>query len=114
MEKTGQSGGEPVLLSSPDDSVFSPPLYDIPRSLVEGGLSGQTSSGQIGSGQIDSGQIGSGQEQREASPEMTYDVPKSLLEPPSPLVEFNQVGVVTCLGGVVYMYHQVQTYTKFG
>lgn len=33
---------------------------------------------------------------------MTYDVPRPLLEPPSPLVEFNQVGVVLCYVGVAY------------
>ena len=121
--KTGQSSGEPVLLSSPDDSVFSPPLYDTPRSLLEGhsgqnssgqgesrhttsghgesghATSGQDDLGQYSSGHGELGQSGSGQgggEEREASPDMTYDVPRSLLEPPSPLVEFNQVGVASC------------------
>ena len=94
--------------------MFSPPLYDVPRSLLEG-RSGQGESGQTGSGQGESGQTCSGQgesgqtisgqtvsgQERDTSPEMTYDVPKSLLEPPSPLMEFNQVGVVSCEVGVV-------------
>ena len=35
------------------------------------------------------------------SPELTYDVPRSLLEPLSPLMEFKQVGGASCTVGVV-------------
>ena len=91
-------------MSSPDDSVFSPPLYDTPRSVLQGRpetleSSGHDVSPEASLGQANSGQGVSGQEESERweeCPEMTYDVPKALLEPPSPLVEFDQVGGACC------------------
>ena len=52
------------------------------------GHSGQGESGQAGSGQDGEGEMGG----REVSPHQIYDIPRTLLEPPSPLVESNQVG----------------------
>ena len=66
------------------------------------GPSGHELSGQELSGQDDSGQEDGESSRTPVSPDLMYDVPRSLLEPPSPLVEFNQVGVVSCKMGVVF------------
>ena len=63
--------------TSSQDEGPSPPLYDVPRSQR----------------QVDSGQEDSDSFRKEVSPESLYNVPRAVLEPPSPLVESNQVGV---------------------